>query len=226
MKKLIKNIVLIILLLSLNSCIVKSINPFYTKKTIVNKDILIGEWTDGDKDKGKWKIMSFQKEILGEHKDKDISKWKKEDLEMYNNVKNKYFVEYIDNGEKSGFIATPFEINGELFIDFYPPSYEINGINSLLKYHLLETHSLAKLIIDGSNNISFKWMSQDNIEKLFKEKKIKIKHEKIGLKDLGEDNKILLTASSEKLQKFIKKYMNSDFDKKWGADLSFDLTRN
>ena len=41
-----------------------------------------------------------------------------------------------------------------------------------------------------------------------------------------QHQEILLTASSQELQKFIYKYMNSDFDKKWGKDVSFNLTRN
>ena len=65
--------------------------------------------------------------------------------------------------------------------------------------------------VQKNGEIEIKWLDEDKIQELFEQKKIKIKHETIGvMKD-----KYLLTASSKELQKFITKYMASSDSEKW-----------
>ena len=79
---------------------------------------------------------------------------------------------------------------------------------------------MAKFDILNDNQIDINWFSSEKLEKLLKENRIKIKHEKVGFWDT-----IVLTASSDELEKFIKKYMDSKDEDKWKTDVEFNLTR-
>ena len=50
-------------------------------------------------------------------------------------------------------------------------------------------------------------------------KKLRLKHEITGL-----DEDLVLTASSQELYNFLKKFMSSDFDDKWDNDDIYTLT--
>jgi len=114
----------------------------------------------------------------------------------------------------------PFKIKDQLFLDFYPVDYEEGNLNKLVSYHLLKTHSLVKIDIASDGILKLRWFDEDKISELIKSNRIKIKYEKVGI-----DETILLTASSDELQKFIAKYMDSDDKDKWKTSVHFDLKR-
>ena len=212
----IKNTVLVIAsILLLSSCVVKSLNPFYTKDTISFDKKFIGEWEDSKK--GTWKVVSFIDELT---KDNPFQKMKKEDLELYREYKNSYAILRTYKDKEVVFIATPFKINDQMFLDFFPLENQ-EGIDNLLKSHFVYTHSLVKYDVKKNGTIEIKWLDEDKIKTLFEEKKIKIKHEITGM--LNE--KYLLTASSKELQKFVKKYMASNDSEKWNTSTKFILSK-
>lgn len=199
----------------LSSCVVKSLNPFYTKKSISFDKRFIGKWSDSKK--GVWSVMSFADEII---KENPIEKMKEDDLQLYNAYRKSYYIQRKYKGVETLYIVTPFKINGQTFLDFYPLEHQ-EDIDNLLESHVVYSHSLVKYDVIDNGKIEVRWLDEDKIEKLFKEKKIKIKHKKIGA--LGE--KYLLTASSKELEKFIKKYMNSDDKEKWKTSTKYILTK-
>jgi len=221
-------------LLLFTSCVVKSLHPFYTKETIYFDKNFIGEWKD--EDSGKWKIVSFVDELLeGENKIKNTLEKKgnitiktkitkkqlsKDDKEIYDKYEYSYYIERKYKERKVAFLATPFKINNQTFLDFLPLDNQ-EGVNNLLKSHSIYTHSLVKYDIQRNGEIKIKWLDEDKVEKLFEEKKIKIKHEKIGFMD----KKYLLTAKPKELQKFIKKYMSNNDDEKWKTSTKFTLSK-
>lgn len=202
-------------ILFLSSCVVKSLNPFYTKKSISFDERFIGEWTDSKK--GTWVVIPFKDEIT---KENPIEKMKNEDIQLYNEYKNSYYIQRNYQGEEALFIATPFNINNQTFLDFYPLEYQ-DDINNLLQKHLIYTHSLVKYDVTESGEIDIKWLDEKKVESLFKNKKIKIEHKKIGV--LKE--KFLLTASSKELNKFIEKYTKSKDEDKWDTSTKYTLTK-
>lgn len=219
--KTIKKISLIfVIALLLNSCVVKSLHAFYTKDLIYFEQKLIGNWLDSGN--ANWTILPFKEVILKENKKESSSELNKDELKMYNNYKNGYVVYFEKDSTKTTFLAMPFKIDNQLFLDFQPiEDRESEGAkNDLYKMHLIETHSLAKLDMDSNNVASIKWLDEDRLKVLLDENRIKIKHEKVGF---GET--FLLTASSEELVKFIEKYMDSDDEEKWKTDREFDLKR-
>ncbi|WP_442264955.1 hypothetical protein ACSIGC_11435 [Tenacibaculum sp. ZS6-P6] len=213
-----KHIILVLSLIVFNSCIVKSLNPFYTKDTVKHIESLIGEWKDNSNNS--WKIISTKAEFSKpENNEGEISKEEKILREQF---KNSYFVEYKKKKETSTFIATPFKIENQYFLDFIPFDSDNVDLSSLMKYHIVYTHSLVKLDMLSDGTVSIKWFDEKRLEKLFTEKKIKIKHKKVGV--MKDD--ILLTATSEELQQFLKKYMVSKSVEKWETETKFTLTKS
>ncbi len=218
-----KPFILIGLALLLNSCIVKSLQPFYTSESLsFNKD-LIGSWIDNEK--GKWTVESIRTKIEEDRK-KGI-KLSKEDLALYETYKDGYFITLIKKDKEAGFIAMPFKINQHYFLDFIPIEIKDDEINSLAAEHLLKTHSVAKLDINSGEDVSFSWLSEERLKDLYDAQKIRLKHEKIGFE---ED--LLLTASSEELYAFLTKYTEADLfkkyeekEKKWKSNDKLTLTK-
>ncbi len=211
----IRNAILGTCFVLLSSCVVKSLHPFYTKETISFDKNFIGEWKDSEK--GTWKVVSFEYEIT---KDNPVEKMKKEDLELYNEYKKSYYIQRTYKNKKVLFIATPFKINNQKFLDFFPLQHQ-EDIDNLLESHSVYTHSLVKYDVQKNGKIEIRWLDELVVEELFKQKKIKIAHETIGMLD----NKYLLTAKSKELQKFIKKYMASNDDEKWKTSTKFTLSK-
>lgn len=210
-----RNIILTLTtIILLSSCVVKSLNPFFTKNSISFDNRFLGKWQD--KSKGIWEVTSTKEEMSKENPEKERTK---EELKMYEIYKDSYIVYREYKGEETIFIATPFKIKGQTFLDFYPIDHQ-DGIDNLLESHVIYTHSLVKYDIKKNGDIEIRWLDEDKVEKLFKQKKIKIKHKKVGLLE----KKYLLTASSKELEKFIEKYMNSNDDDKWKTSTKYTLS--
>lgn len=212
--------IFIIVALLLSSCVVKSLHAFYTQDLLFFEKQLIGTWTDSEN--ATWSIQPFKEVMLRESQKASASELSKEDLAIYNKYKEGYVVNFEKDSTKTVFLAMPFKINKQMFLDFTPiedREFEEND-NNFYKMHLINTHSLAKLDIESNQKASIKWLAQKKVETLLNENKIKIKHEKTGF-----DETILLTASSEELVKFIEKYMASQDEDKWKTDVEVNLKR-
>ena len=143
-----------------------------------------------------------------------------ESLKKFDKYKNSFYVKRGVNEEEVTYLVTTFKINNQTFLDFLPLAHKKNN-GKLLESHSIYTHSLVKYNVKNNGEIEIKWLDEKKITALFEEKKIKIKHEKIGL--IGEE--YLLTAKSEELQKFIKKYISSNDSNKWKTSTKFILSK-
>lgn len=216
-----RSFILLAGVLLFSSCLVKSLNPFYTKETISFDTQFIGTWkSKGD---GKWVVESIKDKVLKENNVTRIEDLSKSDKEMYDRYKGAYFVTIKGDGQEANFLVMPFKVKDQLFLDFTPVVIE-SELNSLLQNHLAKTHSLVKFDVLQDGKVSLKWFDEKRIKDLFKNNKIKIKHEKI-IGFLFEEE-ILLTAKPKELQKFIKKYMSSNQENKWKTDTKYTLTRD
>ncbi|MEM6517579.1 MAG: hypothetical protein AAF688_15465 [Bacteroidota bacterium] len=204
----------VLALLLFNSCIVKSIQPFYTTKSLKFDKIVIGNWEDNKK--RQWEFKSFKEEWKKENE--DPTKLMKEDLEAYERYKEGYLVKYTRRSNEALFIGMPFKIDNHLFIDFTPFQYESDDLNPLIAQHLLKTHSVAFVGIDNQKNITLKWLSEKAMNHLINNDKLRLKHERTGI-----DEDLILTATSEELSSFLKKFISSDGDYKWDNDDTFTL---
>lgn len=212
-----RGIVILLCLFLFSSCIVKSIQPFYIKEAIKYNPILKGDWTDHKK--GEWKIVSFKEEW--EKETDPNTKLSKEDRNAYERYKNGYYIKYVKKESEASFIAMPFKVNEHLFIDLTPFEYDSDDLNKLVAQHLLKTHSTAHVEINDDNSIKLKWLSEKAVGSLIRNKKLRLKHESTGI-----DEDLVLTATSEELHAFLKKFMSSDFEDKWDNDDIYSLTRS
>lgn len=202
---------LILLVLSmalLSSCIVKSLQPFYIKKSLSFNDKLLGDWSDNKN--GKWQVVSF---VDAFNEDREPGKpLSEEDQNALDNYKEGYLINYIKKEKEAGFIAMPFKIEDDYFIDFMPIQFEEEDINDLAVQHLVKTHTVAKVdFID--NTIQLSWLSEEPINTLFETERMRLKYEKVGF-----DETFLLTASSNELYEFLRKYRNAEVEDKWTKD--------
>lgn len=210
-----RSLILICCLVLLSSCIVKSIQPFYTPDSTEFQEDLVGEWIDNKN--AKWTVVSFKKMFLDEHK--DWSKVSEEDKIAYEKYKDGYFITRNKNNNESVFMAMPFKVEEQLFMDFIPFDYE-DISNDLVSQHLLRTHSVAKIDRTENNKLNITWLDEGRLTDLFDKNQLKLKHETVGI-----DESFVLTATSEELYKFLQKYMKADIENKWKSSEEFTLTK-
>jgi len=119
---------------------------------------------------------------------------------------------YIDTTGKSGrFDAGLGKLGNTMYLDIYPS--EPNMIeNDFYKSHLLSTHSFMKIEL-SKDILKLCFMNPDETDKLLKSKPNAVKHEKLE----SNDGRIILTAPTKELKKFILKY---------GADKKAELFKD
>lgn len=198
-----------VLAIVLSGCVVKSLHPFYTKETVAYDNSLIGHWEDTENDQ--WSIRPIADKLTGEDK---------KGLKLPEVLDLGYLVDYkMIGGIRLEFIAIPFRIKEQLFLDFI--LFDVEGKDNLdfLFHHMISVHTLAKVDKSG-DKLYISWFAQDKIEQLFEEDKIRLKHEKMDI-----DGTYLLTASSKELQKFITKYMDAEVAEKWETSVKFTLNK-
>jgi hypothetical protein len=218
-----KHVIILAGVFLFNSCIVKSLNPFYTQDKVVLNAGLEGNWESKD---GFWEITTFTDMWKEYQKGEETSQ---EDKAIYERFRNSYIVRYNQNSKKnnslkkvvlkeSEFIATAFEVNGHTFLDFFPIEYNTDGINNLVSQHLLSTHSVCLAEFKEDNSLQLKWLDEDVVGRLIKNHNLKIKYEKIGY-----DDDFVLTAKSKELYRFLQKFMKSNIENKWEKDQIYTL---
>ena len=219
-----KHVIILMAVFLLHSCIVKSLNPFYTEDKITSELRLEGKWKSKN---GFWEIKSFEK--MWKNIEKNQEETTKEDSEIFERFKHSYAVKYSQNTNKddsftesalsqSAFIATAFDVDGHLFLDFFPVEYESDGLNNLVSQHLLSTHSACFVEFNEDGSFKLKWLDEDVIGRLIENHNLKIKYEQIGYED-----DFVLTAKSQELYRFLQKFMASNIENKWENDQIYTL---
>ncbi|MFQ5769250.1 MAG: hypothetical protein ACE5HX_01845 [bacterium] len=180
----------------LGGCVpVMSLHLLFTEEDLVFEEKLLGTWVDDpNSPKSTWEF----KRIV----DSSKKEW---DFDLPQKPEKAYKLILLDNkeGTKGSFFAHVVKLKDRLFLDVYPsqlPSAKMDpnedwAFNTLF---LIPGHSFA--IIDSIEpQLKIRWTTQDEMEKLFKEEPKAIKHELV-------ENRIILTASTKKLQVFVLKY--------------------
>jgi len=221
--------------LMLNSCIVKSLFPFYTKEAIYYEPRLVGTWQD---DKvTRLEIFPFKEKYLKEQADgtpeeivKALNKRMRElagdytDFGPFGLYEKAYLVFMNDDGKEAVFLAVPFKVKEELFLDFALLDVDMAPINTLASLHMARMHTLIKVEFDTNDNqVNLRWFAEEKLNKLIEENRIRIKYTDIS--SAIEDPNYLLTAPSEELQKFIAKYMDSKDADKWASEVEYNFKK-
>jgi hypothetical protein len=187
-----KKLLFYMLAVIIGGCLpVLSLHPLYTEKDIVVDKKLYGTWTDDPN-----------------NNDPNNSKmtW---DFESIDEPNNAYRLTLADeNGLGGLFVVHLVRLQDKLFMDVYPgalPS-DANDSSQLVWPHnaffLIAGHTFLK--VDSIEpQLKLRIIFESNMEKLLKEKPDAVEHTFVN-------ERLVLTASTKKLQEFILKYANDE----------------
>jgi DNA-directed RNA polymerase subunit H (RpoH/RPB5) len=114
---------------------------------------------------------------------------------------NTYEIIYTDkDGKKGQFTGTLGKINGMIFLDLYPGEAEIQA-NDFYKAHLVPAHTFLK-IEQIQPILKMQVMNPEKLGKMLADDPNLLKHEAI------EDDRVVITASTQQLQQFMKQHAN------------------
>jgi len=133
--------------------------------------------------------------------------WTSSDKEIWQFAKkpdsNSYEVIYTDKDENRGsFVGTLGKINDMTFLDLFPDNtlMEIHS-NGFYQAHLVPAHTFMK-IEQIQPVLKMRAMGPDNTRDMLKNDPNLLKYELI------EDNRVVITASTQQLQQFMKEHAN------------------
>ncbi len=139
-------LILIVLISILSGCL-PSLNPIYTEKDIFFNKNLVGTWTEADKENEKW---TFKK-----------------------NGENKYKLTYLEEGKKASFDAHLAKIGEYNFLNLYPKDHASE--NTLYQCHFIPVHTFSKIRID-KDKVVVKMVDPTWVEEKIMKKEIDIEH--------------------------------------------------
>ena len=186
-------IILGILSMLVSSCILSSLFPLYKESDLIRDDRIVGSWlTDKQEDHiDYWTFEWLDTAETG-------SGWfGPDEWAKYNSGKTYRLIATEDSLEQE-FAAHLFELDGSTYIDFYPVDFEVE--HGFLSWHMVPVHIFSQIEID-EDKLIFYWFDPDYFADLIEQNKIKISH-------IDNEGEILITASTDELQKFVKKYRN------------------
>jgi hypothetical protein len=187
------------------SCI-PSLYPLYRQKDLLIDDRLVGLY-EIDEDEY-WKIRRL---------DPNFEKLKGDWQKYHTGYTYKLSVR--EDEELEEFALHLLKLGENLYLDFFPVDYVIR--HDFLDMHMVPTHIFAKVELTEQAMI-IHFFDIEWLEDLIEEKRIKISH--VELQD-----RYLLSAKTEELQKFITKFANDsttffESDTLWRQDITADLS--
>jgi len=179
----------------LGSCVpVISLHSLFTEENIVFDEKLLGTWVDDPTSpKGTWE---FKRVADSAQKDWELPPPKKPEKAYKLLLSN-------EEGAKGSFFAHLVRLEGRLFLDVFPSQLPCAQLDPKQDWvfntaFLIPGHSFA--VIDSIEpQLKIRWTNEDEMEKFLKEQPNALKHELV-------EDKIVLTASADELQKFVLKY--------------------
>jgi hypothetical protein len=183
-----KVIILIVALTAMSSCLVSSLHPFFKNEDKLFDTTMLGSWVDGDS--CIWTIhpnMVFDGFMEPEVHD------------------SSYTITYYEEEDNVAILTTTlFQLNGVAYVDFIPDPNEDHCSSDMTSFHHIPVHTLARVQY-CKDSILLYWYGDEWLNELFEQNRIRIKHETVS--GYNYDRQVL-TAPTDELQKFIKKYAN------------------
>lgn len=192
MKRILYFVVLVSLLFSLEGCLT-TLYPIFHPEQVIFNERLLGYWECAD---GQNRITYMEFRRIPADRQRELSP----PIRAISD--SGYFVSRIaHSGDiKDQYIVFLVKIGGHFYMDFYPvelPSQK--DISRIYKDHQVPLHSNYRLDMKDRNHFEIRLFEKSFLEKLMADNKINIRHENIGGKNL-------VTASTDELQQFIRKY--------------------
>jgi hypothetical protein len=171
----------------MTSCLVSSLHPFYKPQDKFYDTAMEGYWMDADS--AIWTIFPHT-----------VSKFMGESVSD-----TSYLITYYEEEDKYSILdGTLFRLNGVDYVDFLPDPDEDHCTSDMTAYHHIPVHTLARVQY-CKDSILLYWFGDEWLNELFEKNRVRIQHETVS--SPGYDRHVL-TADTEELQKFIRKYAN------------------
>jgi len=131
--------------------------------------------------------------------EKLIGKWSDEDniWEFRAGEPNTYQMRVFD-GQEGRFVAHLVKLEDMLFLDIFPDSETLGEPQAFYSFHLLPVHTFMK-VEQIEPKLQLRMMDYDKVSEMLEEDPNLLKHEVV-------EDRIVLTASTEQLQKFVVEY--------------------
>ena len=167
--------------LVLTGCLVTSVYPFYHAKDVVFDPGLIGEWATVKEEGESSEFWHFEREGT-----------------------NAYMLTYKTGDESSVMLTHAFKLNGHLFLDTFTTDISDKPqpppIPSHFLFRVFQTTPTIRMA-----PMDYEWLGE------FLEKNPKaIRHHVISYGEKENDSRIILTADTAELQKFVIKHLKTE----------------
>lgn len=183
-----KLIILILAMTAMSSCLVSSLHPFFKAKDKFFDTTMVGYWIDGDS--CIWTILPNMVAAGFMEPEKHDSS---------------YVITYYEDEEKyAALTGTLFRLNDVDYVDFIPDPNEDHCTSDMTTYHHVPVHTLARVQYN-KDSILLYWYADEWLNELLEQNRIRIQNETIPGYD---SDRHVLTAPTDELQKFIRKYAN------------------
>lgn len=153
-----------------------SVHPLYTDDDLIFREELLGTWLGPS---------------TGFNRTDETETWKFEQDD-----EKTYTLTHITESDTTYFLGHLVQLGDMYFLDLILENAD--QLSNFAQYHIFPVHTFSKVTFNESQ-VSLEMFNSNWIIDMIDENRIRIKHEKAS--DL-----ILLTASTEELQKFILKY--------------------
>ena len=167
-------------------CGIFSLHPLYHQEDLIMNTSLIGTWQNTE-DEGTFVMIDTLKDC-------------------------RYKFVLIDKGDTVSFVMGLLRLKDQYFIDLYPPEEcsffggeNCDMLENMFRNYI-PAHTFLKFDFQG-DNIVLTEFDNERLIKLFQQNRIRLSHEMIGYED-DSDDYVVITASTDDLQKFISRYAN------------------
>lgn len=178
------------MLVLISSCGIFSIHPLYHKADLLQKDTLLGLWQEEDNKKGSIQFLS------------------QDGNDLYRAI-------LIDGSDTSQFDAGLIDLEGQLYLDLFPSEdcdlFSDGDCKMLDNFNnnYIPTHTFMKIDI-VQNSLKLTPFDAERLMQLFRQNRIRLAHEFPTTEEGASDDFVVITASTDDLQKFVARYSDDE----------------
>ena len=208
MKKTITKILLLpIIVFSLSGCFLKSVHPLVTSSEAIMLENLDGVYETEDQ---RWVFASDKNpemiaNLISQYPDESISIEPGEEDSLGLNTYLVLFTNKQSVGARPVlFIGMIGEINGDQFLNLKILDLDMGESSTFVQSHNFNVNTFSKIKLDDQKLVMEPFASSW-IGDQIRNNRVRIKHETI-YSEFDDSSEILITASTNELQKFVEKY--------------------
>ena len=154
-----------------------SVHPYYTEKDLVFEPRLVGDWCEKERDQES-AVWRFAK---------------KDDLSYDLTIREQ-------DGKEGQFVARFFKLKGESFLDLIPAKCDyVETQAEIVACAMVPGHLLVR-VVQKDAELGLAFFDWDWLDKLLKENPQALAH-------LREDDRVIITAPTRALQRFVLKHV-------------------